>query len=560
LGYKPKTFRYYIPIFISIVLLHLVLAKFGYEITGMAVIEGCIISKELSIPDFAVSQNGTDLINEIQELDENYASINESAILNWTNNISSNSSIVDSMIKVWYKNGSITVLWQNSTSWEQICAIPYTVNETEYSCNISSYIDAPEKANNISLKLVANSSLEIDYAVLNISVCRKEVPVDNDKDGDKINDKIDNCPEKNNTEQLDYDEDGKGDECDRIWGYVSDIDSNMSLELNSTNNTYVMISENGSVVLEFLWNETPPLMLENISIHKQNESKSSILIQGINLTNSTKTVYLDMMLNKRHVCVFDKEYVNISESTTYCNGKDEIRIRCPGSSNGYVCEIVNNSYKISGLKHSFVFETLIKSGGGGGTCTPQWQCTAWGDCELGGAKYRECSDANNCDSLQNKPEESMQCAAEELCSNGFKDVGEEGIDCGGFCEPCIIEKIEPEEPKLVTSSAPQTPAEIIEEMTCDSLPSAYYIIYVFIIAFTVIITINIKKFAPTISRRKFLSGILVICNLILVLILGIEIFCRATILSIILLMPPLVVSYPLLRILIEKHKKRKKHH
>ncbi len=69
-------------------------------------------------------------------------------------------------------------------------------------------------------------------------------------------------------------------------------------------------------------------------------------------------------------------------------------------------------------------------------CDEDWKCGEWGLCFPNGTQYRECIDQNNCGTEYNKPETSRDCLY-DACYNGIKDPGEEGIDCGGPCPPCL---------------------------------------------------------------------------------------------------------------------------
>ncbi len=100
------------------------------------------------------------------------------------------------------------------------------------------------------------------------------------------------------------------------------------------------------------------------------------------------------------------------------------------------------------------------SGGGsssGGSCTPEWECTEWGECGyFSGVRTRTCEDKKECGTLFNKPEEEEQCRGVPACTDGMLNGQEEDIDCGGLCEACPIQTAEEEnKPKtnLITGDA-----------------------------------------------------------------------------------------------------------
>ncbi len=113
------------------------------------------------------------------------------------------------------------------------------------------------------------------------------------------------------------------------------------------------------------------------------------------------------------------------------------------------------------------------SGGGGGgrgsgSCTPQWECTEWSDCGyFSGTRTRECTDKRNCRTDVSKPSETDQCRGIPACSDGLWNNGEEGIDCGGNCEPC--EGAEVQQPTQVTEPQPgpetEEPAPVEEKQS-----------------------------------------------------------------------------------------------
>ncbi|MFH1364210.1 MAG: hypothetical protein ABIH52_01000, partial [Candidatus Aenigmatarchaeota archaeon] len=83
------------------------------------------------------------------------------------------------------------------------------------------------------------------------------------------------------------------------------------------------------------------------------------------------------------------------------------------------------------------------SGGGGGgsgtdeevNCTTKLVCFDWEDCIENNTQKRKCIDENGCkDDLWYLWRECNYISA---CYNGLWDQGEEDIDCGGPCPPCI---------------------------------------------------------------------------------------------------------------------------
>lgn len=82
----------------------------------------------------------------------------------------------------------------------------------------------------------------------------------------------------------------------------------------------------------------------------------------------------------------------------------------------------------------------------GYSCQEKWTCTEWSAC-IDGLQSRECSDDNKCRTSTSKPSLERECLSQESssaqagqCSNGVKDSGEDDIDCGGICAPCVIKR------------------------------------------------------------------------------------------------------------------------
>ncbi|MEK6808063.1 MAG: hypothetical protein AABY14_00080 [Nanoarchaeota archaeon] len=70
-------------------------------------------------------------------------------------------------------------------------------------------------------------------------------------------------------------------------------------------------------------------------------------------------------------------------------------------------------------------------------CEEIWQCDKWSICE-NGIMSRKCYDLSNCVTEYLKPSEYEKCEFIAHCYNSVNDNNEEGIDCGGDCNPCDI--------------------------------------------------------------------------------------------------------------------------
>ncbi len=323
----------------------------------------------------------------------------------------------------------------------------------------------------------------------------------NDTDLDSVPTDEDNCPYIFNRRQTDVDNDGQGDKCDSdadddgindsedtIIGKAASINSNValnitingSLNINGTKNKtqLVEIKKENITIVKFNHNfSSKRLQLTNITIRVQSDTSplGYLVIQGINLVNDTKTVTVDRIGGSNSVCVKDALVTNISEMSDDCNETYETELSCITGleQSGYNCSINGSTFIISGLNHSALKEialpaptttTTISSSSGsssGGTgmgiaplCLPDPQCGSWGNCFENETQYRECFDAcrqkasvekQSCTYIMPTTTTSIEPVIEtpaliETCDDGYWNQDEEGIDCGGVCEPCKVFK------------------------------------------------------------------------------------------------------------------------
>jgi len=167
-----------------------------------------------------------------------------------------------------------------------------------------------------------------------------------------------------------------------IFGNASTINStilNLSIKINGslnlsdnfTGTQEIKFYENDTLLLEFNFNFINTFLnLTNITIEKQNgtDSLGCIIINGLNLQDQTKTVYLDKLISSTGICIKDKEISLITEISNTCTNTDETWVKCPGSNGQYSCTYnsTTNKYQVDGLNHSGVREQQTYCGDG--TC------------------------------------------------------------------------------------------------------------------------------------------------------------------------------------------------
>jgi len=215
-----------------------------------------------------------------------------------------------------------------------------------------------------------------------------------------------NQVKENNTYQCDYDNNG-------IIGNLTTLTSRLGLVvysnsslLNLTANysrKYQLVQfKSGDIVrVEFNWNFSQPLNLDEINIEKQSSSdtKGYILIRGI---PASKKVFVDRLTNYSKVCAKNSELSSISDLSQNCDDSGEIILDCPSTVSGISCAISGNFFQVEGLTSSAVREFQITN------CAQNWNCTVWSAC-ISKIQTRNCTDRNNCNNLSEKPIINQSC-------------------------------------------------------------------------------------------------------------------------------------------------------
>lgn len=152
----------------------------------------------------------------------------------------------------------------------------------------------------------------------------------------------------------------KDSNCDGLIGDIENANENLSLTYER-NNTTLMFNSEGRRLIEFehdVFNES--LNILNLSIKKQdqNSTESYVIVRGLDLGNSTKTLYLDILLNGTGICIKDAEINSVDEISNDCKGENEFWMSCPGTNGDYACNLSANNFQyiLSGLKHSGIKE------------------------------------------------------------------------------------------------------------------------------------------------------------------------------------------------------------
>jgi len=160
-------------------------------------------------------------------------------------------------------------------------------------------------------------------------------------------------------------------------------------------------------------------------------------------------------------------------------------------------------------------------GGGGSSCIPNWQCGDWGKCDITGYKYRSCTDLNKCNVIDGLPDLSTECSPAELCFNGLRDSGEEGIDCGGVCKPCPV--VEEPEPSPVVQVQPEVEMPALVPV-CEPFEWPFWILYLFILVLSYFVVFQFNKIHLK-FKKEYLPKIMIIANVLLFILVMLDLIC-----------------------------------
>jgi len=185
--------------------------------------------------------------------------------------------------------------------------------------------------------------------------------------------------------------------------YINSQLANISQVFNTTKT--IEFKEGNLTRIKFNYNFSQPLNMKAIEIIKQPSSSSFgyLIINGINIT---KTLTLDKLNeNSTKICIKNTHIEDISEISGNCTEDDEYLVNCPGESDNFICNIINNKFNVSGLTYSGVKEFIQQTST---NCTANWTCTSWSSC-INNLKTRNCTDINNCNTTEGKPVTNQSC-------------------------------------------------------------------------------------------------------------------------------------------------------
>lgn len=255
----------------------------------------------------------------------------------------------------------------------------------------------------------------------------------------------------------------------------------------SLRDVLIFDDENNASLAEFRWNFSRVLDLSTIFVQKQHSSLASkgyVIVNGLEMN---KTVYVDKInAFSTRVCIKDASNATLSSISQFCDRVDEVLLDCPGEDEdeGYSCEIVDDRFVITGLRHSAVIEYFEQSSE---ECVPDWQCGLWGDCGADYNRTRTCTDINYCGDLTGKPSLTESCYEPLSNFTGLTYAFDSG--CNWRCTPWEPSPC-PSDTKMQSRTCTETngcgsPSDKpIESKICIPLRSdtIFYVLIVLIIA------------------------------------------------------------------------------
>jgi len=214
----------------------------------------------------------------------------------------------------------------------------------------------------------------------------------------------------------------------RAWEANSSLVDTFDLDdyfIDPENDTLVY-SVSGNTNIFLVLDDENLVSLSHVSDFIGEESVVIFASDGINevtSNNVTFTVYEPTIEDDGTICGN-----NLIEGDEECDGTDDGL--CGGKGCDYGCKCSTETEE----------EDIILD------CSTDWQCSSWKDCTFDKVQIRTCSDVNNCNKDEGKPEESQECTYKETCFDGIKNQDEISKDCGGICEACSIVQASPSTP------------------------------------------------------------------------------------------------------------------
>lgn len=193
--------------------------------------------------------------------------------------------------------------------------------------------------------------------------------------------------------------------------YINSSAANLSLNYAGKLNNKIEFKSGSEVIVEFYWNFTSPLDLDNIYIEKQGSPapRGYLLIKGI---SANKKVLVDKLTNSTRICVKNAAISSIGDLSSACEDTNELKIDCPATVSNISCSITGNFFQVQGLTNSAIKELAVNTTT---ICTSNWNCTNFSVC-ADSLKSRSCNDLNHCNSSMLNKTDTQACVSAPTCT------------------------------------------------------------------------------------------------------------------------------------------------
>jgi hypothetical protein len=205
--------------------------------------------------------------------------------------------------------------------------------------------------------------------------------------------------------------------------YINNALLNDSRKYNQSSN--IKLKEGNLTLVEFTYPFAEPFNLRAIELKRQTTSSGFgyTIINGVNVSKTIKVAKKDSRSDS--ICLEEAIVSSIGGVSDDCDESNEELINCPGESeSGMIeCEIINNTFVISGVQHSAVKEYLPEGSTSSSTtsttstassstarCNSSWQCTTWTAC-TNNIRVRQCVDTRLCANATGRPPLNESCVS-----------------------------------------------------------------------------------------------------------------------------------------------------
>ena len=219
---------------------------------------------------------------------------------------------------------------------------------------------------------------------------------------------------------------------------VIKVDGSQEINLSYEGESEIELEQGNLKMIIFHDFSQENISLRDMSIESNitEDNESYVIVSNIDISED-KIIYLKRNLNNSNgVCVRDEEINSLSQLESNCT-----KIMCPNYL-GIRCSIVDDSYAISGLKHSGVKEVVLYCGDGdcvgnetSGNC-PQ-------DCDRGIVPQQNQTNQTTSSSDSCSDKQGIICSSDQTCTGTLESASDTSSCCvGGSCIDLVDECVQ----------------------------------------------------------------------------------------------------------------------